>query len=74
MHSLGKEVVDLDLLNHPLPSRLGIRDEFILDAVFDFRLVPLLVVEHFFIALDPNGPEHDAPKKMPNYNLFAKPL
>jgi hypothetical protein len=49
------EATNLDLLNHPFPRHLGIHDEFIPNAVFDLRLMPLFV-EDFIIAFDPNGP------------------
>ena len=62
----------LDLLNHPFPRCLSVQDEFILDVMFDPRVMPLFMVEDFVIMLDPNGPQSDATKEMPNFDLFEE--
>ena len=32
----------------------------------------LFVVEHFIITFNPDGPQSDATKEVPNFNLYAK--
>ena len=36
--------------------------------------MPLYLVEHSIIAFDPNGPESNPSKEVPNFNLFAIPF
>ena len=40
--------------------------------MFDFGLMPLFAVEKFVVTFNPNGPECDALKEVPNFDLFAK--
>lgn len=67
-HGHCKKTTNLDMFDHLVPSRLGIHDEFIPNSELDLRFVPLFTVEHFVIAL--NGTKRDAPKEVPDFNLF----
>ena len=71
-HSHGRKTVDLNLFKHPLPSHSGVNDEFIPNSLLDLGLVPLSMVEHFIITLNPNGPKRSAPKEVPNFDHFTK--
>ena len=55
------EVVDLDLFDHPFLCRLGKDNESFPNMMLDLRHVPLFMVEHFVIALNPNGPKRNPP-------------
>ena len=57
-----RETTFLDLSQNPLPSHLGIDDEFIPNLVLDFRDVPLLLVKTLVVAFNPNGPKCDTSK------------
>jgi hypothetical protein len=70
-HGHRGETANLDLFNHPVPSCIGVHDEFIPNPMLDFRLVPFFMIEHFVIVFDPNGPKRNTPKEVPNRNLFA---
>lgn len=61
-HGYSREITNLNLFEHPFPSRLGMDDEFIPNAMFDLRIMPMFVTKHFVIPLDPNGPQCNAPK------------
>ena len=41
------------------------------NVVFDLGLMSLFVVEDCVITFNPNGPQGDAMKKVPHFNLFA---
>ena len=70
-HGRNIEVVNLNLFDHMFMCRLGIDNEFNPNAVLDLRLMPLLMVEHFVIALNPNGPKCDPSKKVSSFDIFA---
>ena len=46
-------------------------NELIPNLLFDLSLKPLFVVEHLVIAFNPNSPQCNASKKMPNLDPFA---
>jgi hypothetical protein len=50
----------------------GIDDENIPNLILDFRHVPLFMVKHFVITFNPDGPNCNASKQMPNLNVFAE--
>ena len=56
----NKEAANLNLFDHPLPNPLGINNELVPYRMLNLGLMPLYVVEHFIIALNPNGPKRDA--------------
>lgn len=56
----------LNTLERFIPRGLTIDDAFLPNEILDFKFVPLFLVEHLIITFDPNGPKHNAPKKMPN--------
>jgi hypothetical protein len=62
---------NLDVLEDTLPRRLGIKDEFVPNAVFNPRFMPLFMVKHFVIAFNPNRPKGNASKEVPNFGLRA---
>ena len=70
-HGHYEETATLDLFNHLIPSRHGVNVECVPNPIFDLRLVPLFMIERFVITFDPNGPKHNAPKEVPNFNHFA---
>jgi hypothetical protein len=70
-HSLCQEVTDFNLLENPVPRILGIDDEFVPNTLFDLSHMPLFVIEHFIIALNPDGPKSNAPKEVPILTNFA---
>ena len=41
------------------------------NVVFDLGLMSLFVVEDCVITFNPNGPQGDAMKEVPHFNLFA---
>lgn len=53
---------------NPLPSRLDIDDEFVLNLMLDLSFVPLFAVENFDIPFDPKC---NAPSKVPNFDHFT---
>jgi hypothetical protein len=63
--SRSKEAANLNFLIYMFSCRLGVNDEFIPNIVFDLRLVPLFMVEHFVVAFNPNGPKCNTAKKVP---------
>ena len=67
----NREAANLNLFDHPLPNPLGINNELVPYRMFNLGLMPLYVVEHFIIALNPNGPKRDASNEELNFNLFA---
>ena len=70
-HGRRIEAANLNLFNNPIPSHLGVNDEFIPNPLLDLRLVPLFMVEHFVITFDPNSSKRNAPKEVPNFNHRA---
>jgi hypothetical protein len=70
-HGCCRGAANLNLLNHPIPRLFGVDDELIPNTILDVRLVPLFMIEHFVIMLDPDGPKRNAPKEVPSFNLFA---
>ena len=70
-HGYRREAANLNLLNDPIPRLFGVNDELIPIPMLDLRLVPLFMIEHFVIMLNPNGPKRNAPKEVPSFNLFA---
>jgi hypothetical protein len=48
---------NLDLLDHPFPSCLGVNDKVIPYEVFNLRLVPWFMIEHLVIMLNPESPK-----------------
>jgi hypothetical protein len=67
----AKKATNLNLFDNPLPNHFGIDDKVVPNLVFDLGFVPLFVVEHFIVPFDPNGPEGNASKEVPNFNLFS---
>lgn len=53
-------------LNNPSPNHLGIHNEVVSDKVFHLRLVPLFIVKCTIILFNPDCPNGDATKKVPN--------
>lgn len=70
-HSHRGKLANLDFFDHSILCRLGIHDEFVLNAVLDPRFMPMFMIENFIITLNPNGPKGNAPKKMPNFNFLV---
>ena len=56
-HGYNGEATDLNMFDDLFPHRLGVNDEFISNTVLDLRLMPVFMVEHFVVALNPNGPK-----------------
>ena len=50
---------NLDLLDHPFPSGLGVNDKVIPYEVFNLRLVPWFMIEHLVIMLNPESPKRN---------------
>ena len=46
---------NLNKVNHPLSIYLGIQNMVILNEVFDLRFMPLFLVKHLVITLNPNN-------------------
>ena len=70
----GQIVVNLHILNDPLPYELAIQNEVIPNEVFDLRFMSLLLVEHPIISLNPNSQKSNAPAKVPNLHFLDKLL
>ena len=56
-HGRCGEATNLDLFDHSFPRNLGVDNEFIPNAMFDPRFMPLFMVEDLVIAFNPNGPQ-----------------
>jgi hypothetical protein len=69
-HCRCGEAANLDLFDHLFPRNLGVDNEFIPNAMFDPRFMPLFMVEDFVIAFNPIGPKSNAPKEVPNFNIL----
>lgn len=69
-HGHRREATNLNLFEYPFPSRLRIDDNFIPHAVFDLRFMSMFVIENFVITLNPNDPQCNASKEVPNFDLF----
>ena len=50
---------------------LGVNNESIPNMVLYFSLMPLFMVEHFRIALNPNGPKRNSPEEVPKFEIFT---
>lgn len=69
-HGRNKEIANFVLFDHPFPRHLGVHDEFILNAMLDFRLMPLVTVDNFVIAFNLNGPKCDTLKEVPFFLII----
>ena len=52
-HGHNIVVVNIDMLDHSFPCRLGVDDEFIPNTMFDLRFTSLFKVKHFVIVFNP---------------------
>lgn len=70
----GQKGINLHVLNHPLPSHLGVQNEVIPKVVFNLKLMPLFLVAHVIIMLNLNNPKSDVMEKVSNLNFPGEPL
>ena len=70
----GQVGVNLNKLNFPCLRCLGIHNEVIPNDVLHFGLMPLFMVEHLIIPLNPNYQRDNASKEVPILNSLNKLL
>ena len=70
----GQECTDHNILHHPLPCKLDVHHEVIPNEVLDLRLVPLFLIGHPVISLDPNSHEGNATEEVPNLHFLGELL
>ena len=70
-HGRRREAANLNVFKDLFPRRFDVNDEFVTNPLLDLRLIPLFMVKHFVITLDPNDPERGASKEVPNFDHFA---
>lgn len=68
----GGKLANFHLFHHPIPRTFGVNDKLVPDSLLDLRLMSLFMVKKIIIAFDPNEPQHNASKEVPDHDHFVE--